>query len=313
MMDVVSEYTSTGIKMLHHMKAITAFLEGTATPISLQVAPTSRCNLKCTFCSNVNRSSHEDLNLEDLLHVIERLRKIGLKTVEITGGGDPTLYRYINELIENCYISGLQVGLITNGIELKDKVSDCNLDKLSWVRISMNCLDYVPDIKIPEIKGTLGFSYVINDRTTYHTLYKVRDYANEHQAKYVRIVPNCQASFEEQDKNNRTLPKLARELGHLFFYQTKEFRRPKECYWGYFKPFILHDSYVYPCSSVVLNDNSDRRFHERYRWCKMVNLPKLYSNNVVGLSSEGCEHCVFTVQNEMLIGLLEKTGMENFV
>jgi MoaA/NifB/PqqE/SkfB family radical SAM enzyme len=253
------------------------------------------------------------LGIEDLLRVIHRLKIYGLKTIEITGGGDPTLYQYINELIEECYRAMLKIGFITNGVALLDNVLESSLRMLSWLRVSMNCLDYVPSVDLPKIEGTLGFSYVVNDRTKMDTLLKVKQYAEKHKAKYVRIVPNCQTSFEEQDKNNRELPQLAKNMGEPFFYQAKEFKRPRECWWGYFKPFILHDSYVYPCSSVVLNDNADRRFHDRYRWCKMEDLPSLYSQSIKPLSSENCEHCVFFTQNELLTDLNSPNNHKDFI
>lgn len=311
-MDKVFTYTSTGVKLLHHPDVVKSFKDGLATPISLQVAPTSKCNLKCSFCSNVNRTIHEELNPMDLVNVVRKLRELGLKTIEFTGGGDPTLYPCINELIKEFSEYGLKVGFITNGVELH-RLSRSSLDVLTWLRISTNSLDYVSYIDIPAVSCTLGFSYVINGKTTMDTLKKIKSMAYEHQAKYVRLVPNCQASYEEQDKNNRELPNLARELGEPFFYQTKEFRRPEECYWAYCKPFILHDGYTYPCSSVVLNDTADRQFHSRFRWVHMGDLPHVYSTELVGLSSKDCDHCVFYNQNQMLIELRNGSPMSDFV
>ena len=58
---MIRTFTSTGTKLIHHPDVVKKLqVDRIASPISLQVAPTSRCNLKCVFCSNANRSKHED-------------------------------------------------------------------------------------------------------------------------------------------------------------------------------------------------------------------------------------------------------------
>ncbi|KKL92266.1 hypothetical protein LCGC14_1886370, partial [marine sediment metagenome] len=80
-MDKLSQFTSTGMKIINHPEVIELIkLEGKASPVSLQVAPTSRCNLKCVFCSNVNRDKHEDLDFDELISIIYQLEYLGLKT-----------------------------------------------------------------------------------------------------------------------------------------------------------------------------------------------------------------------------------------
>ena len=115
----------------------------------------------------------------------------------------------------------------------------------------MNCLDYFSHVDIPKIKGTLGFSYVMNEKTDQDVLDRLDLHVEQHAPKYVRIVPNCLATFEEQEKNNRMYGKLVKGWGHPYFYQEKIFDTPKECYWGYFKPFWLHDNYVLPTEFLV--------------------------------------------------------------
>jgi MoaA/NifB/PqqE/SkfB family radical SAM enzyme len=320
-MSKVAVYTSTGMKLAHHTSAVYLFKTyGSPTPISLQIGPTSRCNLNCSFCSNVNREKHEDLDHIMLRKVIARLQNVGLRTVEWTGGGDPTLYEKINEMIEYCSLRKLKQGLITNGVALKENISSSSLEKLSWIRISMNCLEYVQDISIPRFKGTLGFSFVLNSTINNEVLAKVKEYADKYKAKYVRLVPNCQATDEEQEENNRTYPKVAESMGEPFFYQVKSFQQPASCYWCYFKPFLLHDGYAYPCSSVVLNGTADKRFHEKFRWCEIESLPSKYNRDKIlkdgsfpPFPTKDCDHCVFTMQNDLLHTLREKSGMEDFI
>lgn len=311
---IESTYTSTGIKLMRHPWVVSKFMTtGVATPISLQISATSRCNLKCVFCSNVNRSQHEDLSIDQIIQLISDLEPKGLKTVELTGGGDPTLYPKINELIH--WISTrwhISQGLITNGVALSANIIQENLDNLSWLRISMNCLDYVDSIEIPDIKGTLGFSYVMNEKTDERVIDRLKRYTKVYHPRYVRIVPNCQASHKEQEENNKRFSKEIGEWGPPFFYQAKNFKSPQQCWWGYFKPYISHDGWAYRCSSVVLNDDADRKFNEKYRWVKIEDLAGLYDKPAESANTE-CSNCVFMQQNELIDMLNAETEMGDFI
>jgi MoaA/NifB/PqqE/SkfB family radical SAM enzyme len=305
-------YTSTGNKIIHHPEVIKKVAKKRGAPVSLQVGPTSRCNLNCSFCSNAKRKSHEDLDVNQLIDVMIKLKALGLKTVEITGGGDPTMYDDINFLMESAHAIGLEQGMITNGILLKRKINSSNLNNLTWLRVSMNCLDYFSHVDIPKIKGTLGFSYVMNDKTDEFVLKRLDDMVKKYQPRYVRIVPNCLATYEQQEENNRKYGEQIKDWGSPYFYQEKVFSRPENCYWCYFKPFILHDGYVYPCSSVVLHSGAEGKFHEKFRWVKMEGLAGVYQKDMVPFATKDCDHCVFKTQND-LIAMLLNPQMENFI
>lgn len=312
-MNKLNNFTSTGSKLLHHPNAVRKLNNSLrATPISLQIAPTSKCNLNCVFCSNVNREKHEDLDLVLLMKVVRQLLEYGTKTVEITGGGDPTLYPEINKLITFCSTIGLQVGFITNGVALEN-IELSQRRQFHWVRISMNCLDYVDDIEIPHMSGTLGFSYVMNSMTDLNVLSRIKEYTKKYKPAYVRIVPDCQATDEVQEENNRVLGETASLWGPPYFYQPKTFNKPNKCFWGYFKPFILHDGYVYPCSSVVLNENAERSFHKKYRWVRMEELAAMYRHDIRSFPTNNCDHCVFSDQNAMVEDIVNPGKMVNFI
>ena len=312
-MDYLEIYTSTGNKLVHHPVVVNKIKrENKGTPVSISVGPTSRCNLNCSFCSNANRTKHEDLDREELITILGKLRVLGLKTIEMTGGGDPTMYEHINFIIAFAEKIGLEQGMITNGILLREKVTQENLNRLKWLRISMNCLDYVWAVDIPKIKGTLGFSYVMNVNTSESVLKNLHEHVEKYNPKYVRIVTNCLATDEEQRFNNNKYGAMVEKMGPPYFYQPKEFQHSNNCYWCYFKPFLLHDGYVYPCSSVVLNSDANGKFHEKYRWCKMTELSEMYEKKMVSFDVSSCNHCVFKSQND-LVDMILNPEMENFV
>ncbi len=308
-------FTSTGEKLIHHPDLITLLkTTGRAKPISIQIAPTSKCQLKCSFCSNTNRDKQEDLEYSRITQFLQSMKDIGACTVEWTGGGDPTLYHSINDLISIAHFLGFEQGMITNGLGF-DHLTYPSLEYLKWLRISMNCLDYVNDIEIPSLPDflTLGFSYVINQKTTLGTIAKLKEYVAKYKPFYVRVVPDCQNPVPEQKGTNIAYSKMVSSWGKPFFYQAKEFEKPKTCYWGYIKPFILHDGFVYRCSSVVLNDDAQRSFHEKYRWCEMEDLFMMYMTKVDPFYPNTCEHCVFTKQNNLIAKIINPCEMWRFV
>ena len=306
-------YTSTGFKLIYHPDAIKKLIkESKGTPISLSIAPTSRCNLNCSFCSNANREKHEELPFSSVVNLLESLTNFGLKTIEWTGGGDPTMYRHIKESITTAHLFGLEQGFITNGILLK-RMPRQQLDMLKWIRVSANCLDYIPEVEVPKMTAVLGFSYVMNDNTTEDVLKNLHEHVKKYNPRYVRIVPNCQASFEQQEKNNEVLSQTVTKWGSPYFYQAKHFSQPERCWWGYFKPFVNFNGDVFRCSSVVLNSDSDKTFHKIFRWCDISELPSFYEKEVEEHNPIHCDHCVFRSQNDLVDSLLCYTGMENFV
>lgn len=184
-------YTSTGAKFFAHQEAMAKLRNGRGQPIVTHVMLTDICQHTCAFCS-VQARAGDSLPFDVVTMYLDTLQRYGLKAVILSGGGNPILYkcketgRNFNDIVDWIHGRGLEIGLITNGMPLKeyeeDTWNDClppiirnswltvrpeTLDKLTWIRISMAGLDhterevYVPDID--SSKTTLGFSYVAHD------------------------------------------------------------------------------------------------------------------------------------------------------
>lgn len=311
-------YTSTGKKFLRHLGVMHQFQTlRLASPIQLHIAPTSKCNLKCSFCSVANRDRHEELNFPFIVDFVSKLKAQGLESVEITGGGEPLLYPKFGDLVKFFTDNlGLKVGLITNGT-LLSKADFSALDKLTWIRISLNALDYVDKVEIPEFSPntTLGFSYVVNDDSSEWSYAQLKYYTLKYKPSYVRILNNCLVDGDKLKEKNELLKDRISSLGEPFFLQAKTKQRPSNCYLGYFKPFLYCDEYVYPCSSTVLNIDAERQFHHKYRLCHASKFIEMYYNPVKSLVDTSlCSGCVYTKQNELLDYILsERTEHEEFI
>lgn len=181
-------FTSTGAKFFAHQEVMWKLRARQGQPVVSHIMLTDVCNHKCAFCS-VQARAGDSLHYYAILRYVDTLLQYGLKAVILSGGGNPILYRCketghgFNEIVGALHCRGLEIGLITNGMPLRDynigweeesktrkswvTVRPSTLDKLTWVRISMSGLDhkenevYVPDVD--PSKTALGFSYVAHD------------------------------------------------------------------------------------------------------------------------------------------------------
>lgn len=314
-------FTSTGIKFLKYLDRLKEFQEGKPVrPITLHVMPESRCNLKCGFCSVAKRDMHESLSIDIIKGTVSSLCNIGLKGIVISGGGEPTLYKSINELLRFLYESGLAVGLITNGTGF-DKVDSLLINKLTWVRVSANVLDYVDEdkLKIPIFNNStvFGMSYIVSLDTKEDSLVKVKKFADKYNAKYVRVAADCLVSDVLLEEQNRRISNAVNDLNDgRFFHHYKKHGTPPRCYLGYFHPILYCDGYIYPCDSLVLNDKN-QEFNKEWRLCKAEDIiDTLYIRGAYRSlvnSQERCKACVWKNQNDFLCSVVDYVEHTEFV
>ena len=56
-------------------------------PYHVQINPTNRCSLKCSFCSCANRDKTVEMDWKLCSNVVEGFHALGAKAFTITGGG----------------------------------------------------------------------------------------------------------------------------------------------------------------------------------------------------------------------------------
>ena len=317
-MNPVETFTSTGNKLLHNWRWLRDVIDShRIMPLSIECAPESRCNLKCSYCSNKDRKTDETLSADFLLPILKDMRALGTKTIQWTGGGEFLLHPEADRLINECHDLGYNQGLITNGT-MFHKLDPHAMDKLTWIRVSLN-REVLDKIILPSVSPatTLGFSCVMTDDMDDVEIKKIHDFVAKHNPAYVRVVTNCLADDVTQVANNIKYSAMVKDWGSPYFYQTKEFRRPEECWWSLCKPFLLHDGFYYPCSSVVLNPDSENHFNKKYQIGRIEDLVDNYRAQLefppAPFDSSHCQHCVFYQQNQIVGSLMKPNIMEDFV
>lgn len=316
-------YTSTGVKYARHNHIWQALREGQASPHTLQLNLSSKCNLDCTYCSiqNERKRRFPDWDVSILKSVLTSFIKRGVKAIEISGSGEPLMYPHFEDIVRYILSHDVEVSLITNGL-LLHKVSLNILSRLSWIRISVQT-DTFHKIEVPFLeKTTLGLSYVVSEpfENTRPFLEKLlyQYYVKNHFIRYIRIVPDClmqDVKFEAVSMSYRG--SLFEAFSPIMFFQ--KMKRPKQakyCYMDAVKPWLHIDGYLYPCNGVSLNTKANRSFDQKYRVVNAIRgIDKYYdSRGDKSLDIANiCDRCVFTENNKIIRSLVNPIQHENFI
>jgi MoaA/NifB/PqqE/SkfB family radical SAM enzyme len=312
-------YTSNISKLLKHLDKLRSLQSGTIFPIMVHVIPTHRCQLDCDHCCFRNREYKKadmpwDMFALGYSHFVA-LRITGL---EYTGGGDPTLWPYINRAIE--FVNGgnswnVAQGMITNGVNL-EKVE--RWDLLDWVRVSLNTLEFRDDIDIGLLrdKTDISFCYIYHSDSHKH-MEKVVQFSNEHEI-VCRLAPDC---IQPIDDIERTL-EIARD--DLWAYKDNKYvflsdfnvdliRKNNDCRIHMIKPCFYLDGWIYACPSSELAIEHDRQAAKKARICKHNEIVDFYTNpKAMEALDLDCSYCKYVQQQELLESLLTRTKHNAF-
>lgn len=301
---LTQQYSTWGDKILQHTDVLYSIQhEKKFKPVTIQLSPCEVCSSGCPFCSVAERPLRSYMPFEKIKKTLEDFKTLGAKSVEITGGGEPLLYKDkntnddINSIIEYAYELGYDIGIITNSLKLT-KIKPQNFDKLNWVRVSLIKLDegYDPEdydfCSFPQTK--MGFSYIIyegnkgtgtragldykpTDVDTIRRIAKVLELYPD--VKFVRIAGNClikgnNSQIREQFKD--VIDEIDK-FGKIFIKDIGEDDSPYDegCYVGMIRPYVAPQPHgegnyqVYICTSHVLNKQN---YDLDYSLCDVDNI-----------------------------------------
>jgi GTP 3',8-cyclase len=138
-------------KIIANADRVVDFLKGkNPAPVLIEIDPSNACNHGCYFCisSYIHLPESKGLVTFDrsimpkkvLMDTCKSFVDMGVRAVNWTGGGEPTVNPYLKEAIQ--YIgqnSDIKMGMFTNGT-LFDKFDlfETLVDNMTWVRISVD-------------------------------------------------------------------------------------------------------------------------------------------------------------------------------
>ena len=105
---------------------IAAIASGRATrgPVHAEFDITDRCNVACYFCNQQDVRTKDQMSLAHLVRLVDELAANGLKSVRLSGGGDPLFHRDILAFLDHLGARGILVdNLTTNGALLGPEIA----------------------------------------------------------------------------------------------------------------------------------------------------------------------------------------------
>jgi MoaA/NifB/PqqE/SkfB family radical SAM enzyme len=106
-------------------------------PVLVQIVPTRRCNLACTYCNEFDKVS-TPVPLDVMLTRIDRLAALGTSMVDLSGG-EPLLHPEAEGIVRRIRDRGMIAGLLTNGYLLtRERIQTLNRAGLDRLQISID-------------------------------------------------------------------------------------------------------------------------------------------------------------------------------
>lgn len=136
-------------KIFAHPQVVRDLNEGKrVAPLLIQFMVCDFCNADCEFCSyrregNKNNEMFEDsldrqIPEAKMLEILDDARDMGVKAFEITGGGEPTIYKYFDPMIDRMVEYGFDISIVSNGIMMTEDRIKRMAPRLKWARISID-------------------------------------------------------------------------------------------------------------------------------------------------------------------------------
>ncbi|MDY7229495.1 radical SAM protein [Hyalangium rubrum] len=111
-------------------------------PLHVEIHPTDVCNHRCAWCFHGGtgfdpRRKHELMQLAEYGALFQELRRLEVRNLSISGGGEPTLDPRLPELLDAAVTAGLRVRMVTHGTHLSPAVLE-RLAGAHEVRVSLD-------------------------------------------------------------------------------------------------------------------------------------------------------------------------------
>lgn len=314
--------TSNESKLFKHLDSLQSIQNKIIKPIMVHISPTNICNKTCKFCCFDDRDKKLEMPYETLSKAIMDFKSLGVKSIEFTGGGEPTLYPKINDAIDLASSLNLAMGINTNCLTI-DKVKDWS--KFSWVRISANSFDE-KNKSLEKFKENVKYLKTVTNVTACYIVYKdledltvlkdIIEFANENKI-LTRITPDCIQNIDGIKNLIQTIKTYISQFKDNTYAFCSDFniyfdKRPEDfCAIHMIKPFLYTDGYIYKCPSSELAKENGKVVRDIFRVCKAEDILDYYKNNFEVFSHD-CSYCKYTKQNEILYYLLMETKNNEF-
>lgn len=276
------------------------------SPVHIQVNPTNKCPLNCSFCSLKHRNDSE-IEYERLESATLDLISMGTKAVTITGGGDPLEYQKLGDYIKLCNGKGIKMGLVTNGVKFRN-ISDDDLSLITWCRVSLSSEYKLLTNQLKQkIKNNprvdWAFSFVVTDKTDVGDIIEAVKFANKNNFTHVRLVEEIiNGSSVSMKWIKEELEADCVDDTKVIYQSRKKFSKgSKKCLISLLKPNIDADGNIYACCGIqyASGKNPDLSFNPKYSMGSIEDIKKIWGKQKY-FDGSLCEKCFYSEYNDIL-------------
>lgn len=346
-------------KASHFPDRILALRQGQQPPpAQVLLSLAGICDHSCSWCSFRNpslptsalfpdeqgrRNPNRRIPTAKALEIVADCASMGVRAIQFTGGGEPTLHHDFGRIAQAAIDSGMAFGLITNGCHITQELLPV-LFRATWVRVSIDAgsaetysrmhgtsfrnwhkvWDAV--VELHELNGPeVGVSFVVQAEN-YREVPAFARTAKLHGANNVRLT----ALIHEQGESYfapfaEKAEALCREAAdmeddsfrvfNLFPTRAAALHPPSQsaCHYQHFAPFIGDDLNIYRCCNSAFTETGkigsigEQSF--RHLWeseAKRLMLAEF--------DARRCPFCIFEDKNATIAGLVaEPSGHTCFV
>lgn len=338
-------------KLLKHLDKLDDFKKGKIVyPIWVGFTLTNKCNNSCPRCTTQRKDS-TTISFENAKDIIRQLEEGDVRAVTYGGGGEPTCYPNLEEIIRFTKERGMEVALCTNGYKLSEGVMNAVIDCCTWIRISLDADG--PDIYkkthgMPEItfnkvvenmsklaekkkkassKVTIGVSYLLGPETI-SGIYNATKLCKEIGVDQIRFRPffvwdnkrniklNGKEVFNELDKckeldDNNFSVSYAEDRLESIVGERK--RAYTKCLVYNFNTIITPDMKIYPCC-MLENDAKYSLGNLKEKSFKEIWGSEERKNAYGKINLNDCPNpCMLDKHNELLEAIVRDIPHSNFL
>lgn len=331
-------------------------------PKQIQLILSDLCNQNCSFCAyRMDGYSSNEMFMADakpagyghnnpkrwipdskVSEILKDAARLGVKGIQFTGGGEPTVHPHHERLFQEALELGLKCALVSNGLHWSDPLISI-LEEFAWVRVSV-------DAGTPETYGkirdtatgnfgkvwnnvarlahgirmepwspcVLGIGYVVTADNWHEIIDGVR-LSRKSGAAYIRLSavfsPEGAKPYENIYGPIKTLIHEARAC-----YETEDFKvhdlfgdrlddleqgAPdyKTCYYQHYNSYIGGDQNVYRCCVLAYNKRGLLGSIKDRSYSDFIGDAET-QKLLTNFDARGCERCQFNSKNKAMNYLL---------